>query len=125
MSASAPAASASSSASSSPMARLSSASASARAPVALAPGLADLFGQGIDLGPQRVAAAAGLAAQLVELGGPVDVGRVDAPPGQGGLHAVQVVAEAAHVDHGPDGSGPASHCPTGPMAVVARGLRAS
>ena len=60
---------------------------------------ADLLRQRLDLAPQLVALDCRAPLAGVELAHPVDVGRVDAPPGEGRLHGVRLSADLADVEH--------------------------
>ena len=77
-----------------------------RGGVALGALLPDGLRQDLDARPQVVALGAQRALLHVELEDPVDVGRrVAATPGEPGADGVGFGAEAADVEHGPDGSG--------------------
>ena len=74
--------------------------------VALAAPLPDLLREHLDPRPQVVALGAERPLLHVELEDPVDVGRrVATAPGEPGADGVGFGAEAADVEHGPDGSG--------------------
>jgi ABC-2 type transport system ATP-binding protein len=87
---------------------------------------AHLLGQGLDAAAQVVALGGQLPLAGVELHDHVDVGRVDPPPGQGGLHLVGLGADRRMSSMGPDGSRRrrtgfhryAGGCPDRPRAVA-------
>ena len=67
--------------------------------VAGLPGLAHLLGEGLDLGPVPVAVADGGPGLLVEVGQPVELGRIHPPADEGGLHRGEVVPHQPDIDH--------------------------
>jgi hypothetical protein len=68
---------------------------------AVAPQRPDLLGEGLDLGPQRVALGDDVALAGIEVAGlPQLVGGIVTSTSQGGVHRVELGTEAPDVDHG-------------------------
>ena len=59
----------------------------------------DPLGKPVDLAPKSVTTAAEETLTAVEVSGPVHVGGVDVPAGEGGLDPIEVVAQTPDVDH--------------------------